>query len=171
MNEIEIRFTLNHKDITAKTQGNRLLVDFLREDLGLTSVKKGCAEGECGACTVICNGDTVTSCTMLAGQVQGKSVLTLEGLSLGGELDILQETYMEAGAVQCGYCTPGMILSSKALLMKNPSPSEDEIRRALSGNLCRCTGYTKIIKAVQMAAECLSEKISEKLPEKEEAAS
>mgnify|MGYP000986773995 CR=1 FL=1 len=155
MNKITISFKLNNEDVTVETFPNKRLVDLLRDDLRCLSVKEGCGEGECGACTVLRNGEPVTSCTMLAGQVNGDHIITLEGLSKDGELDILQKTFMESGAVQCGYCTPGMILSAKALLMKNPHPSKDEIRRALSGNLCRCTGYTKIFKAVEMAAEQL----------------
>ncbi len=163
MNEIEITLTVNGEVRTQRTKANRLLVDFLREDLGLTSVKKGCAEGECGACTVIFNGLAVTSCTKLAGQAEGAEIVTLEGLGQNGDLDPLQTSFMEAGAVQCGYCTPGMILTSKALLMKNPHPSREEIRRALSGNLCRCTGYTKIVKAVEMAAEKIAQIQEEKV--------
>jgi carbon-monoxide dehydrogenase small subunit len=153
MENIKITFNLNGQDVSIETSPNKRVVDMLREDFGCTSVKEGCGEGECGACTVIRNGIPVTSCTMLAGQVAGDRIITLEGLSQNGELDILQKTFMEAGAVQCGFCTPGMILSAKALLMKNPHPTREEIRRALSGNLCRCTGYTKIIKAVEMAIE------------------
>lgn len=153
MEKIRVSFNLNNEDVTIETFPNKRVVDMLREDFGCTSVKEGCGEGECGACTVIRNGEPVTSCTMLAGQVAGDRIVTLEGLSKNGELDILQNTFMEAGAVQCGFCTPGMILSAKALLMKNPHPTREEIRRALSGNLCRCTGYTKIIKAVEMAIE------------------
>ncbi len=153
MEKIRVSFNLNNEDVTIETFPNKRVVDMLREDFGCTSVKEGCGEGECGACTVIRNGEPVTSCTMLAGQVAGDRIVTLEGLSKNGELDILQKTFMEAGAVQCGFCTPGMILSAKALLMKNPHPTREEIRRALSGNLCRCTGYTKIIKAVEMAIE------------------
>jgi carbon-monoxide dehydrogenase small subunit len=119
------------------------LIDFLREDLGLTGVKEGCGEGECGACTVIANGEAVTSCTMFAGQINGKELITIEGLEKDGELDALQESFIRNGAVQCGFCTPGMILSCKALLMKNPHPTEEEIKRAIEGNLCRCTGYQK----------------------------
>lgn len=153
MEKIKISFRLNYEDVTVEVEPNKRLVDMLREDLDCTSVKEGCSEGECGACTVIRNGEAVTSCTMLAGQVAGDEVITLEGLSKDGELDTLQKTFLAAGAVQCGYCTPGMILSAKALLMKNPHPSREEIKRALSGNLCRCTGYAKIIQAVEMAVD------------------
>ncbi len=152
MDKIKISFILNDKPVTVETYPNKRVVDLLREDCECTSVKEGCSEGECGACTVLVNGTPVTSCLMLAGQIEGDSILTLEGLSKDGELDKLQTSFVEAGAVQCGYCTPGMVLSAKALLMKNPHPTHEEIRRALSGNLCRCTGYTKIFKAVDMAA-------------------
>ena len=153
METITIRFTLNGKPVTIETYPNKRLIDLLREECGCTSVKEGCAEGECGACTVLLNDTPVTSCLMLAGQIEGDSILTLEGLAKGGELDKLQAGFIEAGAVQCGFCTPGMVLSAKALLIKNPRPTREEIKRALSGNLCRCTGYTKIFQAVEMAAE------------------
>lgn len=125
------------------------LIDFLREDMGLTGVKEGCGEGECGACTIIADGKAVTSCTMFAGQISGKDIITIEGLEKDGELDELQTSFIRNGAVQCGFCTPGMLLSCKALLMQNPHPSEIEIKRAIEGNLCRCTGYQKIVKAVK----------------------
>ncbi|MEG1857366.1 MAG: (2Fe-2S)-binding protein [Pseudoflavonifractor sp.] len=153
MDQIKISFNLNGDDITVETAPNKRLLDLLREDLGMLSVKEGCGEGECGACTVIYNGEAVTSCLMLAGQVDGGSVITLEGLSKDGQLDKLQETFVEAGAVQCGFCTPGMILSARALLMKKPHATHEEIRRAMSGNLCRCTGYTKILNAVELARD------------------
>ena len=120
MTPVTITFTLNGKSVTAETLPNRLLVDFLRKDLGLTSVKKGCGEGECGACTVICNGRAITSCTALAAQIDGAQITTVEGLSQNGEVSALQEAFMDAGAVQCGFCTPGMLLSAKALLMEKP---------------------------------------------------
>ena len=131
---------------------NKRLVDFLREDLNLTSVKEGCGEGECGACTVIFNGEPVTTCCMLAGQADGAEIITLEGLAKDGKLDAVQQSFMDVGAVQCGFCTPGMILTAKALLMKNPHPTREEIKVAMSGNLCRCTGYAKIQTAVEDAA-------------------
>ncbi|MDR1194338.1 MAG: (2Fe-2S)-binding protein [Peptococcaceae bacterium] len=152
MDKIKINFTLNGAPVTAETYPNKRVVDLLREDCECTSVKEGCGEGECGACTILVNDIPVTSCLMLAGQIEGDSILTLEGLAKDGELDKLQAAFLEAGAVQCGYCTPGMILSAKALLLRNPHPTREEIRRALSGNLCRCTGYTKIFRAVDMAA-------------------
>ncbi|SHI32083.1 purine hydroxylase delta subunit apoprotein [Dethiosulfatibacter aminovorans DSM 17477] len=153
MEKINISFILNGENVTVETYSNKRLVDLLRIDLGMTSVKEGCSEGECGACTVILDDEAVTSCTVLAPQVEGRKVTTIEGLSVNGELDRLQETFMEKGAVQCGYCTPGMILSAKALLMNNPNPSKEEIKTAVEGNLCRCTGYTKIIEAVEAAIE------------------
>lgn len=153
MEKITITFNLNGSEVTAQTSPNKRLVDFLREDMGMLSVKEGCGEGECGACTVIYNGNAVTSCLMLAGQVNGGSVITLEGVSKNGELNYIQKAFAEAGAVQCGYCTPGMILAAKALLDKNPNATNDEIKRAMSGNLCRCTGYAKMLKAVEMARD------------------
>jgi carbon-monoxide dehydrogenase small subunit len=135
--------TINGISIKREINPSVRLIDFLREDLGLTGVKEGCGEGECGACTIIANGEAVTSCTMFAGQINGKELITIEGLEKDGELDALQESFIRNGAVQCGFCTPGMILSCKALLMKNPHPTEEEIKRAIEGNLCRCTGYQK----------------------------
>lgn len=125
------------------------LLDVLRDHLGLTGAKEGCGEGECGACTIIMDGVAVNSCLVLAHQGRGKKILTVESLAQDGELDRLQKAFIENGAVQCGYCTPGMLMSCKALLMRNPNPSEDEIRIAIEGNLCRCTGYTKIVRAVK----------------------
>jgi aerobic carbon-monoxide dehydrogenase small subunit len=127
------------------------LVDVLRDRLGLTGTKYGCGMGECGACTVLLSGQAVYSCLTLAIETQGKDITTIEGLDYDGELDPLQRAFADLGGVQCGFCTPGMILSAKALLAGSPSPTEDEIRRGLSGNLCRCTGYVKIVEAVQAA--------------------
>ena len=129
------------------------LVDLLRDVLGLTSVKEGCSEGECGACTVLLDGDPVASCVTLAVQARGRSVLTLEGLAARGELHPLQRAFEENDAVQCGFCTPGMILAAYGLLRKNPCPEDEEILRGLEGNLCRCTGYLPILRAVRAAAE------------------
>ncbi len=153
MNKITVHCTVNHKPVVVETEPNKRLLDLLREDLGLTSVKEGCSEGECGACTVIFNGDPVTSCCMLAGQAEGADIITLEGISVDGKPDLVQQAYMESGAVQCGFCIPGMILVTEALLAKNPNPTREEAKQALSGNLCRCTGYTKIVDAVLLAAE------------------
>lgn len=144
---------INGIDIKKEINPFLRLIDFLREDMGLTGVKEGCGEGECGACTIIADGEAVTSCTMFAGQIYGKEIITIEGIDKDGELDALQKSFIRNGAVQCGFCTPGMILSCKALLMKNPHPSEIDIKRAIEGNLCRCTGYQKIIKAVREAEE------------------
>jgi carbon-monoxide dehydrogenase small subunit len=129
------------------------LIDVLRLQLGLTGVKEGCSEGECGACTVIVDDKAVNSCLVLAGQVRGKKVVTVEGLAGDDGLDLLQRMFVEHGAVQCGYCTPGMLMSAKALLMADPHPTEQAIRLALAGNLCRCTGYTTIVAAVRAASE------------------
>ena len=136
----------------AEVNSNRLLVDFLRDDLGLTGTKIGCGEGECGACTVIINGKTANSCLVLAAQIDGKQVTTVEGLGTYELLHPLQKAFMEEGAVQCGYCTPGMLLSAKALLDHNSQPSRTEIAEGISGNLCRCTGYAKIIQAIERVA-------------------
>nr|WP_184313355.1 (2Fe-2S)-binding protein [Anaerosolibacter carboniphilus] len=125
------------------------LLDVLRDKLGLTGTKEGCGEGECGACTVIMDGLAVNACLVFAHQASGKEIITVEALVQDQELDRLQESFIKNGAVQCGYCTPGMLMSCKALLMKNPKPTETEIRRAIEGNLCRCTGYTSIIRAVK----------------------
>jgi carbon-monoxide dehydrogenase small subunit len=133
----------------------RRLLDVLRDDLGLTGAKEGCGTGDCGACTVILDGQLITSCLKLAVSADGSDILTIEGLAQGGKLHPLQEAFMEKGGLQCGICTPGMILAAKALLDENPHPTVDEIRFGLAGNLCRCTGYTKIIESVQAAAERL----------------
>ena len=147
--KIEVNFKLNGKDISVTTEANKRLIDVLREDLHLTGTKEGCAIGECGACTIILNGEAVTSCLMLIGQVQGAEIITIEGLSENGELHPLQQKFLEHGAVQCGYCTPGMLLSAYALLLKNPNPTDEEIKESIAGNLCRCTGYKQIVDAVK----------------------
>ncbi len=128
------------------------LLDFIRDELGLTGTKKGCETGDCGSCTVILDGELVNSCLLLAMEANGKSVLTIEGLAKGGKLHPLQEAFIEHGAIQCGYCTPGMILAAKALLDKNPKPTEQEVKAGIVGNLCRCTGYTKIVEAILAVA-------------------
>ncbi len=153
MNKIVVECTVNGEPVRRETGATARLLDFLREDLGLLSVKEGCGEGECGACTVLLNGNPVTSCTVLAGQADGCEIMTLEGLAEDGQPSLLQRAFMEAGAVQCGYCTPGMLLTAHALLLKNPYPTRMEINRAISGNLCRCTGYAKIAQAVELASE------------------
>ncbi len=133
--------------------GNMTLLQMLREKLALTGTKNGCASGECGACTVLMNGDAVNSCMVLAAECDGAEIVTVEGLARNGEMDIVQKTLIDLGAVQCGFCTPGVLISARALLNRNPHPSEFEIRDALSGNLCRCTGYNRIVEAVKVAAE------------------
>lgn len=143
-----IRFKLNHLYKEIEVSPLERLIDMLRNQFGLTSVKEGCGEGECGACTIIVDNLAVTSCTILAVQVNGCEVLTTEGLMVDGELDRLQQAFIENGAIQCGYCTPGMLMSIKALLLNNPCPSQDEVIRSIEGNLCRCTGYHPIVKAV-----------------------
>jgi len=152
--KIELNIKVNNKDYKLFIASNKRLLDVLRDDLGLTGVKEGCAIGECGACTVIMNGKNVCSCMILAGQAEGAEITTIEGLEVpNGELHPLQEAFIEAGAVQCGFCTSGMILSSLVLLKNNPNPTKEEIKEAISGNLCRCTGYKQIIDAVQLAAK------------------
>lgn len=131
---------------------NRTLLDVLREDLALTGAKRGCEAGECGACTVIVNGRPVNSCMILAVEMDGAEILTIEGLSHGNELDAMQQSFIDEFALQCGYCTPGMILMGKALLSENPQPTEEEVREYIGGNLCRCTGYENIIKAIMAVA-------------------
>lgn len=145
---MKLEMVLNGENIAAEIRPQDRLIDVLREKLMITSVKEGCGEGECGACTIIMNGKAVTSCTILAIQARNSEIITVEGLAKNGELDRIQKAFIENGAIQCGFCTPGMILSCKALLMVNPNPSVDEIKRAIEGNLCRCTGYQKIVDAV-----------------------
>ena len=131
----------------------RTLLDVLRRDLGLTGTKKGCNHGECGACTVLIDGQPILACTTLAIACEGKRIETIEGLAKNGEMHPLQEAFVRHGAIQCGFCTPGMILSAKALFDRNPHPDEGQIRRAIAGNLCRCTGYVKIVEAIQSVAQ------------------
>ncbi|MDR7871502.1 MAG: (2Fe-2S)-binding protein [Tissierellaceae bacterium] len=150
---MQISFKVNDKDYSLDVQPNVRLVDILRDKLSLTGTKEGCGEGECGTCTVIMNKKAVHSCLVLAQQVDGKEIITVEGLEKDGELDRLQEEFIKKGAIQCGFCTPGMLMSAKALVMENPNPSLEEIKIALAGNLCRCTGYAKIVDAVQAAVE------------------
>jgi carbon-monoxide dehydrogenase small subunit len=143
-----IRLHVNGEEHEILTEMNRTLLDVLRENLGLTGTKQGCGLGTCGACTVLINGKPYLSCLTLAVDVQGKEILTIEGLGQNRELHPLQKAFVEKGAVQCGFCTPGMILAAKAFLDENPSPSEEEVKKAISGNFCRCTGYVKIVEAI-----------------------
>jgi carbon-monoxide dehydrogenase small subunit len=156
MKPIEMDMVVNGKPVHLTTLPNRTLLEILREDLGLTGAKNGCEAGECGACTVLMNGYAVNSCLVLAGQADGCQIETIEGIGRSGQPHPLQKAFVEVGAVQCGFCIPGMVLSAKSLLDHNHQPTEEEIRTALAGNLCRCTGYVKIIEAVQMAARELA---------------
>jgi aerobic-type carbon monoxide dehydrogenase small subunit (CoxS/CutS family) len=149
---------INGEQVSLDISPNLRLVDLLRDVLDLTGTKEGCGEGECGACTVIVDGQTANSCLLLAMQAAGKDIWTIEGISQGGKPDLIQQSFIEHGAVQCGYCIPGMVLSAKTLLDKNPAPSRKEIAVALSGNICRCTGYEKIIDAVEDAARKMNSK-------------
>lgn len=151
----EISFEINGKKTRITVPVNRTLLEMIRGDLGLTGAKESCDEGECGACTVIMDGKAISSCLTLAVQANGKKIITIEGLMKDDKLDPIQQAFIDVGSVQCGYCTPGMILSAKALLDVNPDPTEPEIRTALEGNICRCTGYDRIVKGVQLAAEYL----------------
>jgi carbon-monoxide dehydrogenase small subunit len=151
--KIKISFELNGKPVTVQTRSNQTVIDLLREELGIISVKKGCQQGECGSCTLLLDDIPVTSCIILAPQVDGRKVLTLEGLEEDPLMKNLMESYVENGAVQCGYCTPGMLISSYALLKNNPTPTNEEVKIGIEGNICRCTGYTKIIAAIGNVAE------------------
>ena len=153
MSTHHIKVTLNGAAHEAEVEARTLLVHLIRETLGMTGTHIGCDTTSCGACTVMLNGKTVKSCTVFAVQADGGEVMTVEGLAQNGNLHPIQEGFMEKHGLQCGFCTPGMMLSSLALLKQNPNPTEEEIRWALSGNLCRCTGYVNIVKAVQYAAE------------------
>ena len=146
---MSVSFVLNGKAVQSVSSQSTTLLDVLRNEFFMTGVKKGCGTGECGACTVLIDGDNFNSCMMLIGEVEGKSITTIEGLSKNGELDSIQRAFIEKGAIQCGYCTPGMVLSVKALLNRNAAPSRDEIKEGLAGNLCRCTGYEQIFEAVE----------------------
>jgi len=152
MQTLHLRFQLNGREVSADIPANLLLVDLIRDVLGLKGTKTGCRGGECGVCTVLVDGDPINSCILPAMRVAGKSVTTIEGVAKEGELDPLQQAFLDEGAIQCGFCTPAMVLTAKALLGKNPQPDESQIRSALSGVLCRCTGYQKILKAVQKAS-------------------
>lgn len=153
MKKLEIEFTINNQKRRLSVKPNDLLINIIRNDLFLTGSKYGCGIGECGACTVLLNGEPVLSCLTLAAAVDGKEIITIEGLAKGNELHPMQKAFLKNAAVQCGFCTPGMILTATALLRENPSATEDEIRDYMRGNLCRCTGYVQIVKAIE---ECAS---------------
>lgn len=148
-----IHFTLNGRPEAVEAPGERRLLDFIREDLHLTGTKEGCGEGECGACTVMLNGKAIHACLAVAGQLEGGELWTIEGLERNGELDAIQQAFIKKSAVQCGFCTSGMVMSIKALLLRNPHPTQEEIKMAIAGNICRCTGYREIKAAAQAAAE------------------
>lgn len=158
MSKIMIELTINGMKRKVETTTRTRLLDLIRDDLHLTGTKEGCGKGECGACTVIMNGELVASCLILAPQADGAVITTIEGVGDDTCLDPVQEAFIETGAVQCGFCTPGMILAAKKLLEENPHPDEEEIKRGISGNLCRCTGYQKIFDAIKLAANRLSKK-------------
>jgi aerobic-type carbon monoxide dehydrogenase small subunit (CoxS/CutS family) len=151
-----MRFTINGEIYEDEIDVRRTLLEVLRETFGLTGTKKGCNEGECGTCTVLLDGKPVASCLVLAVEAQGRSIETVEGLAQDGELHPLQQAFWEHGAFQCGFCTPGVLMAAKGLLNENPSPNEQEARKAIAGNLCRCTGYTKYVEAILDAAEKLN---------------
>jgi carbon-monoxide dehydrogenase small subunit len=148
-----ITVTINGTARTIDVDVHRSLLELLRDQLNLTGTKECCAEGECGSCTVLLNGRAVNACLVLAVECDGEDVATIEGLALHGQLDPVQQAFVESGAVQCGFCIPGMIVAAKYLLSTNPSPSEDEIKEGLAGNLCRCAGYSRIVRAVELAAK------------------
>ncbi|MCK5767900.1 MAG: (2Fe-2S)-binding protein [Candidatus Atribacteria bacterium] len=156
MSNILIEFTINGKKRRMQTTPSTRLLDLIRDDLHLTGTKEGCGKGECGACTVIMNGELVASCLVLAHQADGAALTTIEGISNGEELHPIQEAFIETGAVQCGFCIPGMILAAKKILENNLHPGEEEIKRGISGNICRCTGYQKIFDAIKLAGNKLS---------------
>jgi carbon-monoxide dehydrogenase small subunit len=149
---MKIKIKVNTKEYQVEVEPSRTLLDVLRYELKLTGTKEGCSTGNCGSCTVILDGKAVNSCLVLIGEAEGKEITTIEGLAQGGKLHPLQQAFMEEGAVQCGFCTPGMILSAKAFLDSNPRPTEAEIRNGIAGNLCRCTGYDKIVRAIMRAS-------------------
>lgn len=155
-----VSFVLNGEPVSVEAPAGVTLLSLLRDTLGLTGTKCGCGAGECGACTVVVNRKAVCACLVLAGQVEGAEVLTVEGLAREGVLSPLQRAFMDCHAVQCGFCTPGMLMSAFALLLENPDPTEAEIRRAISGNLCRCTGYDGIVEAIRLAAQEMRKEIT-----------
>jgi carbon-monoxide dehydrogenase small subunit len=158
MSKLTIRLIINGQKEAIETTPSTRLLDLIRDDLHLTGTKEGCGKGECGACTVIMNGELIASCLVLAPQADGAVITTIEGVGDDKCLDPVQKAFIETGAVQCGFCTPGMILAAKKLLEENPHPDEEEIKRGISGNLCRCTGYQKIFDAINLAANRLSKK-------------
>jgi len=149
----EVTFTVNGRQYALDIKVNRALLDVLRDDLGLTGTKEGCGSGDCGACTVLLDGKSVDSCLVLAVEADGREIVTVEGLARGNRLDPLQEAFVQEGAVQCGFCTSGMLMAGKGLIAENPAPTEGEVRKAIAGNLCRCTGYVRIVKAILKASE------------------
>ena len=153
MPKIPVSFTVNGDPVEILVEPWQTLMDALRDELQLTGTKEGCSNGNCGACTVMLNGRAIDSCCMLAAEVEGQDVITIEGLAKGGDLDPLQRAFIDYGALQCGFCIPGFLVSARAYLNTNPHPSEDEIRHAIAGNLCRCTGYDKIVRAIQHVAD------------------
>ncbi|NLA71273.1 MAG: (2Fe-2S)-binding protein [Clostridiaceae bacterium] len=157
MRKINLTFTLNGKPYDIEANPGARMIDVIRDDLGLTGTKEGCSVGECGACTVILNGDAVASCMVLAGSMQGADILTIEAMSELKLGNLLQESFVEEDAVQCGFCTPGFIMSAYALLKKNPDATRQEIREGVAGNLCRCTGYIQIVNAIENAAHHMRE--------------
>lgn len=152
-----IRFRLNNEEREIETRPDRRVIDLLREDLGLTGSKEGCGTGECGVCSILVDGTSKLSCLMLAAQLEGRHITTIEGFSAGEKLHPLQQAFVNEGAVQCGFCSPGMIVAAVDLLQRNANPSRNQIRQGLSGNLCRCTGYQKIVDAVERAAREMRE--------------
>ncbi len=150
---LDLAFKVNGDSVIVRVVPHATLLEVLRDDLDLTGTMYGCGEGECGACSVLLDGKVVNSCLVLAAECLGAEVLTIEGLAAGGELHPIQQAFVDHGAIQCGFCTPGMIMTAYSLLKENPAPTQDEIKRGLEGNLCRCTGYRKIIDAVQSLAE------------------
>jgi len=156
MSRLEIVLNVNGDMYPLEIEAHRTLLEVLREEIGLTGTKPNCLEGECGACTMLVDGRAVNSCLFLAARAVGHSVITIEGLAEGENLHPLQSAFIEHGGVQCGYCTPGFIISTAALLAENPQPSDDELTRALAGNICRCTGYTNIRKAIRSALEAMT---------------
>jgi carbon-monoxide dehydrogenase small subunit len=161
MSRHTVKMSVNGEAVEREVEARTLLVHFLREDLALTGTHIGCDTSNCGACTVLVDGVAVKSCTLFAVQAEGAEIETIEALAAGGTLHPLQEGFWEMHGLQCGYCTPGMIMSAKHLLAKNPDPTEDEIRHGISGNLCRCTGYNKIVEAIQYAAEKIRDQTTE----------